>query len=74
VQQRLAGGDRAYGVGQLVAAGVLEQEAAVGLAVPALFDSFQLVFMLWVVATSGWLLARGSRAAAEAPTAEPLPA
>jgi hypothetical protein len=38
-----------------------------GLAVPAAFDTLQLVFLLWLLATSGWLLVRGSRAAVPAP-------
>lgn len=42
----------------------------VGIAVPALFDGFQLVFLLWVVATSGWLLARGGRQPLAASAAE----
>jgi hypothetical protein len=33
----------------------------VGIAVPPLFDSLQLVFLLWVLAASGWSLVRGSR-------------
>jgi hypothetical protein len=41
----------------------------VGIAVPALFDSMQLLFLVWLVATSGWLLARGSRVQA---TPEPV--
>jgi hypothetical protein len=42
----------------------------VGIAVPALFDTLQLVFLLWTLATSGWLLARGSRAQLPAATPE----
>jgi hypothetical protein len=34
----------------------------VGIAVPSVFDSLQLVFILWAIATSGWLLVRGNRA------------
>lgn len=33
----------------------------VGLAVPGLFDALQLVFLLWLLAASGWLIARGAR-------------
>jgi hypothetical protein len=33
----------------------------VGIAAPTLFDTMQLIFLVWLVATSGWLLARGSR-------------
>jgi hypothetical protein len=33
----------------------------VGIAVPALFDSLQLVFLAWAVAVSGWLLVRADR-------------
>ena len=29
------------------------------IAVPALFDTLQLVFLVWLLATSGWLLVRG---------------
>jgi hypothetical protein len=39
----------------------------VGIAVPAVFDSLQLVFLLWLLTTSGWLLARGRRAVPAAP-------
>jgi hypothetical protein len=42
----------------------------VGLAVPTLFDTLQLLFLLWTVTTSGWLLARGSRVTVR----EPAPA
>lgn len=44
----------------------------VDLAVPGLFDPLQLVFLVWVLAASGWLLLRGNRA----PVAEasPVPA
>jgi hypothetical protein len=38
----------------------------IGVAVPALFDSLQLVLFVWLVVTSGWLLLRGSRAVAPA--------
>jgi hypothetical protein len=44
----------------------------VGVAVPGLFDSLQLVFFLWLVTTSGWLLFRGSRRRADEPV--PVPA
>jgi hypothetical protein len=50
-----------------VAAGVA---VLVGLVVPSAFDMLQLVFVVWLLATSGWLLARGSRA----PAREPEPA
>jgi len=38
----------------------------IGVAVPALFDSLQLVLFLWLVTASGWLLLRGSQAVAPA--------
>jgi Domain of unknown function (DUF4386) len=41
----------------------------VGIAVPAVFDTFQLIFILWVLVTSGWLLVRGGRRPAPAPGA-----
>jgi len=33
----------------------------IGIAVPGLFDTLQLVFLVWLLVTSGWLLLRGSR-------------
>ena len=41
------------------------------LAVPATFDLLQFVFLIWVLVTSGWLLARGQRVV---PTTDPVPA
>ncbi|MGY1807755.1 DUF4386 family protein [Blastococcus sp. SYSU D00669] len=34
----------------------------VGTAVPAVYDPLQLVFLVWAVTASGWLLLRGDRA------------
>ena len=51
------------GWGAVAGAGVIA-----GIAVPALFDTLQLVFLVWLLATSGWLLARGGRTV---PTPEP---
>lgn len=39
----------------------------VGIAVPATFEALQFVFLLWLLTTSGWLLARGTRTPAVAP-------
>ena len=46
-----------------LAAGAVIAGAAVlvGLAVPGLFDSLQLLLFVWLVVTSGWLLLRGDR-------------
>lgn len=44
----------------------------VGVAVPGLFDSLQLVLFLWLVTTGGWLLVRGDRQPVVAPM--PVPA
>jgi len=44
----------------------------VGIAIPGLFDSLQLLLFLWLVVTSGWLLLRGGRSAA--PAAQGMPA
>lgn len=44
--------------GLTAAAGVA---VLVGIAVPATFDLLQLVFLVWVLTVSGWLLARGDR-------------
>jgi len=33
----------------------------IGIAVPGLFDTLQLVFLVWLLAASGWQLVRGSR-------------
>jgi hypothetical protein len=41
----------------------------VGIAVPSVFDTFQLIFILWVLVTSGWLLVRGGRRPAPEPGA-----
>ena len=35
----------------------------VGIAVPALFDNLQLIFLLWLVAASGWASRDGLRPA-----------
>ena len=43
----------------------------VGIAVPSVFDTLQLVFMVWALATSGWLLARGHRTAPTPVSAAP---
>ncbi len=43
----------------------------IGIAVPALFDNLQLVFLLWLVAASIWALRTGSRTAT--PTDRPGP-
>jgi Domain of unknown function (DUF4386) len=43
-------------LGALAGAGVM-----MGIAVPPVFDGAQPVFLIWLLATSGWLLARGSR-------------
>lgn len=49
------------------AAGVVAGVAVLaGLAVPGLFDQVQLLMFLWLVATSVWLLVRGSRRPVEA--------
>lgn len=45
-----------------------------GLAVPVLFDALQFVFLLWLLAVSGWLLLRGSRAPVDAAPAQPVAA
>jgi hypothetical protein len=51
----------------LAGAGVLAGVTMlIGVAVPPLYDSLQLVLFLWLVTTSGWLLLRGSRAVAPA--------
>lgn len=57
-----------------LAGGAVVAGAAVllGLAVPGLFDSLQLLMFLWLVVTSGWLLLRGGRSGA--PSAQPTPA
>ncbi|TFV89847.1 DUF4386 family protein [Blastococcus sp. CT_GayMR16] len=39
----------------------------VGLAGGSLFDALQPVFLLWLLVTSGWLLARGNRTVPSAP-------
>jgi hypothetical protein len=44
------------GLGGLAGAGVM-----VGMAAPTAFDMMQRVFLIWLLATSGWLLVRGSR-------------
>ncbi|GAA3183844.1 hypothetical protein GCM10010531_42600 [Blastococcus jejuensis] len=44
--------------GLAVAAGLA---VLVGLAVPSTFDLLQFVFLVWLLVTSGWLLARGDR-------------
>ena len=54
---------RWLGVGGVVAGLAM----LVGVAVPGLFDSLQLVLFLWLVTTSGWLLLRGARRPVEAP-------
>ena len=57
----------------LGAAGVVAGLAILlGVAVPGLFDSLQMLLFLWLVTTSVWLLARGSRRPVEA--AVPVPA
>jgi hypothetical protein len=38
-----------------------------GIAVPGLFGTLQLVFLIWLLVASGWLLVRGGRTAATAP-------
>lgn len=43
----------------------------VGTAVPELFESLQMVFLVWVLATSGWLLVRGGRTPATTRPAVP---
>jgi hypothetical protein len=56
------------GLGALAGAGVM-----LGIAVPPIFDMMQLVFLIWLLAASCWLLARGSRRPASANTI-PTPA
>jgi hypothetical protein len=64
----------------LALSGVVAGAATIlGVAVPAVFDSVQLLFVLWLVATSVWLLARGNRNAPASrrlpsPTGETVPA
>ena len=53
----------AWLAGFAVAAGV---SVLVGIAVPATFEALQLVFVLWLLTTSGWLLVRGGRIPATA--------
>jgi hypothetical protein len=48
-------------LGVLAGAGVM-----MGIAVPPILDRAQPVFLIWLLATSGWLLARGSRRPATA--------
>ena len=56
----------------LGAAGVVAGLAVLaGVVVPGLFDSLQLLMFLWLVATSGWLVIRGSRRPVEAQIAVP---
>lgn len=50
----------AWLAGLAVAAGLA---VLVGLAVPSTFDLLQFVFLIWLLVTSGWLLARGGRTA-----------
>jgi hypothetical protein len=46
-----------------------------GIAVPPIVDRAQPVFLIWLLASSGWLLARGSRRPATAvPTQVPATA
>jgi hypothetical protein len=55
----------------LAASGVVAGAATIGgVAVPPVFDSVQLLFFLWLVATSVWLLARGTR---PVPVSRPAP-
>jgi hypothetical protein len=58
------------GLGAVAGAGVM-----FGMAAPTAFDMMQRVFLIWLLATSGWLLVRGSRRPATAvPTHVPATA
>ena len=44
----------------------------IGIAIPSLYESLQMVFLVWTLASSCWLLARGRRT--PVPGAAPVPA